>query len=145
MPSGLIRDFDCRCPEVPAGGARALALRLVVGTEDCIPDDEADDNHYGDCADEQRQFGALPQRPPLVLVEVVDRVEGRWGTVLTRPTAGQDRGGLIIDAPRTPWRGADGPYRCSSLGGSTCGMGAAGDASEDQPLVRVSSRYSGFG
>jgi hypothetical protein len=82
---------------------------LVVGTEDCIPDDEADDDHNGNCTDEQRQFGALPQWPSPVVVEVIDGVDGGWGAMLTRPTAGQDRGGLIIDAPRTPWRGAQGP------------------------------------
>jgi hypothetical protein len=82
---------------------------LVVGTKDCIPDDEAYDDNNGDCADEQRQFGALAQRPSLVLVEVVDRVEGMWGRALTRPTTGEDRGGLIINAPPTALRRVGGP------------------------------------
>jgi hypothetical protein len=81
---------------------------LVVGGENCIPDEEADDGHCGDSADEQRKFGVLAQPLRLVLVIVVDRVEWGSGRALASPTARQDRSVFIVDAAGVPWREGEG-------------------------------------
>ena len=89
-------------PEVPAAQAVGvrLGLTLAGGAEDRIPDDEADDDDHGDCADEQRQFGAPAQRLSLVLVIVVDRVEGSLRTVRCWPC--RLRGRIAVDSSSTP-------------------------------------------
>ena len=126
------------------GRDAGLALRLVVGGENRISDEEADDGHCGDRTDEQRKFGTLAQPLRLVLVVVVDRVERSSGRALASPTARQDRGGFVVDASGVPWREGDGRQGLIG-GGSSSWMGAARDAGEDPPFVHASSRYSGFG
>ena len=66
--------------------------------------------------------------------------------MLTLPTAREDCGRFLLIEPARALRrvGVMGGT-LSSVGGSASGAAAARAAGEYQPLVRVSSRYSGFG
>ena len=69
---------------------RWLCLRLFAD-KDGIPDDKADHDNGGDRTDEERDLGPTAKRRPLVVVVIVDRVEG-LGAVF----GGRLRGRIVV-------------------------------------------------
>jgi hypothetical protein len=83
-------------------------LRLFA-YKDGISDDKADYDDGGDRTDEQRDLGPSAQRRPLLVVVIVDCVEG-LGAVFGGPAAGKNRRGLVVRRRRPTRRKGDWPH-----------------------------------
>ena len=96
-PGALLVLLEVPLPPAEVRDA-GLALRLLTGRENRIPDDEADDTTTATAPMSNASLARRPSACPLILVVVVDRVE----RACARCLAGRLRGRIVVVSSSMP-------------------------------------------